>query len=88
MPGDPAECRRHARNCADLAERAKSPEAKDRFTSLAAAWEKLAFELEATLPFTTVLLEDDPIEPNAGLNPVVTKSTSETNEGDGSEPSA
>ena len=48
MPGDPQGCLEHATNCKRLAEEADSPEAKEHFLGLAAQWEQLAAELEAT----------------------------------------
>jgi hypothetical protein len=47
MPGDPKECREHARRCAELACTADTPEAKDHFASLATSWIKIAAELES-----------------------------------------
>jgi hypothetical protein len=34
MPGDPKECREHARRCAELASGATTPEAREQFISL------------------------------------------------------
>ena len=46
MPGNPHECRQHARRCAQLAEQAASPEAMQTFLSLRQAWLNLASEIE------------------------------------------
>ena len=46
MPGDPNECRDHARNCLRLAEFATSREATRIFVDLAHSWTKLAIDLE------------------------------------------
>ena len=46
MPGDPKECREHAKNCRDMAEAAVSPMAKARFEDLARTWTRLANDLE------------------------------------------
>jgi hypothetical protein len=46
MPGDPKECREHAKNCQELADAAPSPMAKARFEELAQAWLRLASDLE------------------------------------------
>jgi hypothetical protein len=46
MPGDPNECREHAKNCRDMAEAAVSPLAKARFEDLARTWTRLANDLE------------------------------------------
>lgn len=46
MPGDPKECRQHALHCAELAEKAQSPERAKVFQNLAKQWLKMAVELE------------------------------------------
>ena len=46
MPGDPNECRDHARNCLRLAELAASREATRIFVDLAHSWTRLAIDLE------------------------------------------
>jgi hypothetical protein len=46
MPGDPKECRAHARRCSELAAAAKEPRLKKTLSHLAASWVKLASELE------------------------------------------
>jgi hypothetical protein len=46
MPGDPKECREHAKNCLRLAEMATSEQARETFHDLAKTWLKLAFDLE------------------------------------------
>jgi hypothetical protein len=48
MPGDPKECREHAKNCLRLAAESPSPLAKARFEDLANTWMKLATDLEQT----------------------------------------
>ena len=47
MPGDPQECRQHARNCQQLAEHAATPEMRQSFLDLAKTWTRLAGELES-----------------------------------------
>ena len=47
MPGDPNECREHAKNCYRLAAEANTQEAKERFEKLAHTWMVLATDLEA-----------------------------------------
>ena len=42
MPGDPKECREHARRCAELARTAASPQK---------SWTRLAAEIESSLAF-------------------------------------
>jgi hypothetical protein len=61
MPGDPTECRAHARNCADMAERARTPEQRRQLKELESTWLKLAADLEAS----QALLEAYP-PPEAG----------------------
>lgn len=46
MPGDPKECREHAKQCFKLAELALTPDAKAYLFELARTWLKLASELE------------------------------------------
>jgi hypothetical protein len=46
MPGDPNQCREHAKNCLRLVE-AVNPQTKETFESLAKTWLRLAADLEA-----------------------------------------
>ena len=48
MPGDPKECREHAKHCLELAAQAASPLAKARFEDLAQTWALLATDIERT----------------------------------------
>jgi len=48
MPGDPEECRAHARRCAELAASAKTPQLRKTLTDLSRSWAHLAAQLEAT----------------------------------------
>ena len=67
MPGDPKECRQHARNCLRLAEQAVSPEVTRTFVDLAHSWTKLALELEsaqALLAAVNDLEPTDQVAPN------------------------
>jgi len=49
MPGDPKECREHAKRCLDLASEAPiSSLARARFEELARTWIRLARDLERT----------------------------------------
>ena len=48
MPGDPKECREHARRCWALAGEAKNPEIKNSLIEIAQRWTVLASDLEAT----------------------------------------
>lgn len=49
MPGNPHECREHAKNCLRLAEETRLPETKAKFEALARTWMALAADLEATI---------------------------------------
>ncbi len=49
MPGDPKECREHAKNCLKLAAEATNEAAKLRFEQLAQTWMRLATDLEAAM---------------------------------------
>lgn len=46
MPGDPKECREHAKRCLEMADEAPSQLAKARFEELAQTWLRLASDLE------------------------------------------
>ena len=46
MPGDPKECREHAKNCREMAAATSSPLAKAQFEELARTWTRLANDLE------------------------------------------
>jgi hypothetical protein len=46
MPGDPNECRAHARECERIAAAATSSDMRETFERLAQAWHRLAGELE------------------------------------------
>jgi hypothetical protein len=48
MPGDPSDCRKHAKNCLRLAAEAHTPQAKETFESLAETWLRLAADLETS----------------------------------------
>ena len=47
MPGDPKECRKHARNCLRIAEASTNAEIIRTFVDLAHSWTRLALELES-----------------------------------------
>jgi hypothetical protein len=59
MPGDPKECRQHARRCAELASIATTPEAREQFLSLEKSWMRLAADLEQAKAFIDALDEMD-----------------------------
>ena len=65
MPGDPKECRQHARRCAELASVATTPEAREQFLALQMSWIRLAADLENAQAFIAALDEidaDPPVE--------------------------
>ena len=51
MPGDPKECRLHARHCIELAEQSRTPEERQRFLHLSETSINLATELESAQAF-------------------------------------
>jgi hypothetical protein len=51
MPGDPNECRQHARCCVELAEQARTPDMRQTFLHLSETWIRLAAELESAQAF-------------------------------------
>ena len=59
MPGDPKECRQHALTCARLAQTLASPQARERFASLANTWLRLADDLERTLALLETFDDED-----------------------------
>jgi hypothetical protein len=48
MPGDPKECREHAKRCWALASQTKNPVLKESLVDIAQRWVLLAAELDAT----------------------------------------
>jgi hypothetical protein len=46
MPGDPTECREHARECQRLANKAASERTREIFENLARTWLRVANDLE------------------------------------------
>ena len=55
MPGDPKESRAHALHCRELAETSTTLEARQKLLELAAKWDELAAQLEATKSLLTAL---------------------------------
>ena len=51
MPGDPLECRQHARCCVELAEQARTPDMRQTFLHLSDTWIRLAAKLESAQAF-------------------------------------
>jgi hypothetical protein len=60
MAGDPQECRRHARNCIDLADQAVTPEGRLTLINLANHWIKLAAEIESAQAFLEAMKTMEP----------------------------
>ena len=58
MPGDPKECREHARRCAELAKAATTQEAREQFLSLQMSWIRLAADLDNAKAFIDALERD------------------------------
>jgi hypothetical protein len=48
MPGDPTECREHAKRCLELASETHDLRLKESLTELAHRWMAIATDLEAT----------------------------------------
>jgi hypothetical protein len=48
MPGDPKECREHAKRCLQLAHKATNPVLKESLSDIAQTWMRLATDIEAT----------------------------------------
>jgi hypothetical protein len=63
MPGDPKECREHARRCAELANTATTPDAREHFLALQQSWLRLAADLESAKAFIDALEEMDSAPP-------------------------
>jgi hypothetical protein len=57
MPGDPKECRRNAKRCLRLAERAQHSKARENLIAFAEMWRKLAAELESHEALLSALSE-------------------------------
>jgi hypothetical protein len=65
VPGDPKECREHARNCLALAEQASTSNGRETLLNLANQWTTLAAELESADAFLNAMKA---IEPEASLD--------------------
>jgi hypothetical protein len=50
MPGDPKECREHAKRCLKIAQEATNPALKASLEEIAHHWLRLAADFEATKP--------------------------------------
>jgi hypothetical protein len=56
------ECRAHARACAEMAERARTPEHRQTLKELEQAWLKLALDLEANQALLEAYPPPDPVD--------------------------
>jgi hypothetical protein len=65
MPGDPKECREHAKRCLQLAHETKNPVLKESLTDIAGQWTRLATDLEVT---TLLLDEMGQSQPQVGID--------------------
>jgi len=54
-PGDPQECRQHARHCQELAEQSATPQGRQTFLALSQTWLNLASELESAKAFLNAM---------------------------------
>ena len=50
MPGDPKECREHAKRCVKIAQETTNPALRASLEEIAQQWLRLAADLEATKP--------------------------------------
>ena len=48
MPGDPKECREHAKRCLQLADETTNPALKDSLLDISRHWMRLASDLDRT----------------------------------------
>jgi len=67
MAGEPDKCRLNAMRCLRLAERARKPKVRERFTQLAETWKRLAAESESDQALLSALSEMDWGEPYDSL---------------------
>jgi hypothetical protein len=58
MPGDPKECREHAKRCWALASQTKNPVLKESLVDIAQRWVLLAAELDTTHALLKALRTD------------------------------
>ena len=74
LPGDPQECRKHARNCLQLAEASANAEITRTFVDLAHSWTELALDLEsaqALLVAVEVMEHAGSVGTGHATNPIV-----------------
>jgi len=60
MPGNPKECRQHAKNCRRLAAESRTGSGRNTFLNLADTWERLAADLENAELFIKAMEEIKP----------------------------
>jgi hypothetical protein len=66
MPGDPKQCREHAKRCWELASGATNPVLKESLIDLAQRWARLASDLEVTERMLDAWGEPSPCGPKTG----------------------
>jgi len=59
MPGDPKECREHAKRCLKIAQEATNQALRASLEEIAQQWLRLAADLEATKPLLEALGDPD-----------------------------
>jgi hypothetical protein len=60
MPGDPKQCREHAKRCLEIAATSQSAIAKAKFEELARTWAALATDLEFAKGLLEMWSDDEP----------------------------
>ena len=65
MPGDPKECREHARECQRIANTATNEQTREVFHNLATTWLRLANDLERSKALLDTWGADVPQPPHA-----------------------
>jgi len=65
MPGDPKECREHAKRCWALASEVTNPALKESLVESAQRWSRLATDLEATHILLEEWRQEDQIQDDA-----------------------
>jgi hypothetical protein len=73
MAGEPEKCRLNAMRCLRLAERARKPEVRERFTELAETWKRLAAESESDQAAANSLLDRGYGKPAQPISQTLTK---------------
>jgi hypothetical protein len=64
VPGNPKECREHAKRCMELAAGTTNPALKESLLDLAKTWSRLATDLDATKQLVEAWDEPKPKKPS------------------------